>query len=90
MNRCKYKLIQGIIWNLLFFLPFESILQERGKIPKVHLQETVEELKKFNSRRKLKVIQDTRQLYEGGKLDSLDTNHDNECDIMDMIANCAS
>lgn len=48
-----------------FFLPFESILQERGKIPKVHLQETVEELKKFNSRRKLKVIQDTRQLYEG-------------------------
>lgn len=76
--------------SFFFFIPFESILQERGKIPKVHLQETVEELKKFNSRRKLKVIQDTRQLYEGGKLDSLDTNHDNECDIMDMIENCAS
>ncbi|XP_061171448.1 peripheral plasma membrane protein CASK-like isoform X4 [Saccostrea echinata] len=29
-------------------------IKERGKIPKVHLQETVEELKKFNSRRKLK------------------------------------
>ncbi|XP_011450250.2 peripheral plasma membrane protein CASK isoform X10 [Magallana gigas] len=29
-------------------------VKERGKIPKVHLQETVEELKKFNSRRKLK------------------------------------
>ncbi|XP_078311146.1 peripheral plasma membrane protein CASK-like isoform X9 [Crassostrea virginica] len=29
-------------------------IKERGKIPKVHLQDTVEELKKFNSRRKLK------------------------------------
>ena len=29
--------------------------QEKGKIPKVHLHETVEEMKKFNARRKLKV-----------------------------------
>ncbi|KAK3094483.1 hypothetical protein FSP39_002328 [Pinctada imbricata] len=40
-------------------ITIEGVLQhpwikDRAKIPKVHLQETVEELKKFNARRKLK------------------------------------
>ena len=34
---------------------FGSIFQERSKISKLHMSETVEELKKFNARRKLKV-----------------------------------
>ena len=32
-----------------------SFFQERSKISKLHMSETVEELKKFNARRKLKV-----------------------------------
>ena len=31
------------------------LLQERGRPPKVHLQDTVEEMHKFNAIRKLKV-----------------------------------
>ena len=31
------------------------IFQDRSKISRVHMSETVEELKKFNARRKLKV-----------------------------------
>ena len=29
--------------------------QEKGRAPKIHLHESVEEMKKFNARRKLKV-----------------------------------
>jgi len=32
-------------------------LQERGRPPKVHLQDTVEEMHKFNAIRKLKVAE---------------------------------
>ena len=37
-------------------LKVSCIFQERGRISKSHMTETVEELKKFNARRKLKVI----------------------------------
>lgn len=31
-----------------------NFLQDRDKIPKIHLSDTVDELKRFNARRKLK------------------------------------
>ena len=34
----------------------DALIQERGRPPKVHLQDTVEEMHKFNAIRKLKVI----------------------------------
>jgi hypothetical protein len=38
---------------------YQTAIELGLRIPKVHLQETVEELKKFNARRKLKVYQKT-------------------------------
>ena len=44
---CRLHLL-GLMWCLP--------LQSKREIPRVHLHETVEELKKFNARRKLKVM----------------------------------
>ena len=43
----------GHVFLLVMFA--SSHLQDRSKISKLHMAETVEELKKFNARRKLKV-----------------------------------
>ena len=59
---CSNKLVQ--VHRVEKFLTFFSVsnvmacnalMQERGRPPKVHLQDTVEEMHKFNAIRKLKV-----------------------------------
>lgn len=37
-------------------------IREKARAPKTHLHETIEEMKKFNARRKLKVRDDRRDL----------------------------
>ena len=57
LDRLYVSKISEIKRNVLYFLEltFSNVLQDRGRAPKLHLHETVEEMKKFNARRKLKV-----------------------------------
>lgn len=54
LNRITESVInQPILNHFLLLLQF-IFKQDRDKIPKIHLAETVEQLKRFNARRKLK------------------------------------